>query len=97
MALSKVWSGSNRQLNLRVLHTCDGRKAWILSKNISARVNAFENKCYRKLLNVSWTEMRSNESIYEELKVNPGVLLGMVKQRNFGFSDTWSAISVWKS
>ena len=91
MALSKVWSCSNRQLKLRVLHTCAlsvatyGCDAWTLRKNISARVNAFENKCYQKLMNVSWTEMRSNESMYEELNVNPGVLFGISKQGKLRF------------
>ena len=50
------------------------------------RIDAFELWCWRRLLRVAWTAMRSNQSILKE--INPGISLeGMmlkVKLQYFG-------------
>jgi len=63
MALKKLtdmkhlWSSVNYKLKLRVLKCCIfpiamyGCEAWTMSKNIADRLNAFEAKCYRRILN----------------------------------------------
>ena len=87
----KLRSGSNVATKLRVLRSCSfsvatyGCKAWTLSKNILKRIKAFENKCYRKILKVSWTEHRSNEFIYEQLCLNNGQLIRHVKKRKIKY------------
>ena len=37
------------------------------------RINAFELRCWRRLLRVPWTARRSNQSILKE--INPGISL----------------------
>jgi hypothetical protein len=42
-----------------------GCEAWTLKKEEERLIQAFENKCMRKLLRISWTEMLLNERVYE--------------------------------
>ena len=78
-------------MKVRLLRTCIfptatyGCETWTLSKNITQRILAFENKCYRKLLNISWTEHRTNESVYKELGVEAGFLLRFIKQQKLRY------------
>ena len=51
-------------------------ECWAMKKNDRARVHSFEIWAYRRLLRVSWTEKRSNESILEEI----GEYKGLVNQ-----------------
>ena len=52
---------------------------------MAARINVFENKWYRKILNVHWSDHRTNESVYSELSVKPSVLLGFVKTQKLKY------------
>ena len=49
-----------------------GCESWIMKKAEHWRINAFELRCWRRLLRVPWTAGRSNQSI---LKINPGIFL----------------------
>ena len=44
-----------------------GCKSWILNKVECRRIDAFELWCWRRLLRVAWTAMRSNQSILKEI------------------------------
>ena len=48
-------------------------------------MNAFENKCYRKILNVHWSEHRTDQSIQQELKLKPEELLRFVKKQELKY------------
>ena len=41
-----------------------GCEAWTLKKDEEKRIQAFENKCIRKLLRIPWTKMMTNEQVY---------------------------------
>ena len=47
----------------------DGKPYWMLSrqKNIQDKIDAFELRCWRKLLRVPWIARRSNQSILKEI------------------------------
>ena len=49
-----------------------GCENWTLKKAEHQRIDAFELWCWRRLLRVSWTARRPNQSI---LKIRPGYLL----------------------
>ena len=49
-----------------------GCENWTLKKAEHQRIDAFELWCWRRLLRVSWTARRPNQSI---LKIRPGCLL----------------------
>ena len=41
-----------------------GCEAWTLKKEEERRIQAFENKCLRKILRVPWTKKLTNEQVY---------------------------------
>ena len=50
-----------------------GWKSWTIEKAEHLRVDAFELRCWRRLLRVPWTARRSNQSILKE--ISPGCSL----------------------
>ena len=53
-----------------VMYRCG---SWIVKKAECQRIDAFELCCWRRLLRVSWTARRSNQSILKE--ISPGISL----------------------
>ena len=53
-----------------VLYGCE---SWTVKKAERRRINAFELRCWRRLLRVPWTARRSNQSFLKE--INPGISL----------------------
>ena len=66
---------------LVVMYGCE---SWTIKKAEHRRIDAFELCCWRRLLRVSWTARRSNQSILKE--INPGISLErmMLKLQYFG-------------
>ena len=61
-----------------------GCESWIVKKAEHQRIEAFELWCWRRLLRVSWTARRSNQSI---LKISPGISLeGMMLKLKLQYS-----------
>ena len=50
-----------------------GSESWIVKKTEPPEIDAFEQWCSRRLLRVTWTAGRSNQSILKE--INPGTSL----------------------
>ena len=50
-----------------------GCETWTVKKAERRRIDAFVPWCWRRLLRVSWTARRSNQSILKE--ISPGCLL----------------------
>ena len=50
-----------------------GCESWTVKKAKHQRIDAFELWCWRRLLRVSWTARRSNQSILKE--ISPGISL----------------------
>ena len=50
-----------------------GCESWTVKKAECQRIDAFELWCWRRLLRVTWTERRSNQSILKE--ISPGCSL----------------------
>ena len=61
-----------------------GCESWTIKKAEHWRIDAFELWCWRRLLRVSWTARRSNQSILKEISL--GCSLGglMLKLQSFG-------------
>ena len=51
----------------------DGCESWTVKKAERWRIDAFELRCFRRLLRVPWAARRSNQSILNE--INPGISL----------------------
>ena len=50
-----------------------GCESWNVKKAEHQRIDAFELRCWRRLLRVPWTARRSNQSILKE--ISPGISL----------------------
>ena len=50
-----------------------GCECWTVKKAEHQRIDAFEQRCWKRLLRVSWTARRSNQSILKE--ISPGISL----------------------
>ena len=50
-----------------------GCESWSVKKAERQRIDAFELRCWRRLLRVPWTARRSNQSFLKE--INPGISL----------------------
>ena len=78
-----------------IMHRCE---SWTIKKAECWRIDAFKLWCWRRLLRISWTARRSNQSILK--KINPEYSLeGLVlklKLQSFGHL-MWSADSLEKT
>ena len=63
-----------------------GCESWTMKKAEHQRIDAFELWCWRRLLRITWTARRSNQSILKE--ISPGCslegLMLKLKLQNFG-------------
>ena len=50
-----------------------GCESWTVKKAERRRIDAFELRCWRRLLRVPWTARRSNQSVLKE--ISPGISL----------------------
>ena len=80
---------------LVVMYGCE---SWIIKKAEHWRTDAFELWCWRRLLRVSWTARRSNQSILKEITPECSLegLMLKLKLQYFGHL-MWSADSLEKT
>ena len=65
-----------------------GCESWTIKKAECQRINAFELWCWRRLLRVSWTARRSNQSILKE--INPECSLeGLMLKLKLQYFGHW--------
>ena len=65
------------------MYECD---SWTIKKTEHRRIDAFELCCWRRLLRVTWTARRSNQSILKEIspEYSLGGLMLKLKLQYFG-------------
>ena len=61
-----------------------GCESWTIKKAQCQKIDAFELWCWRSLLRVSWTAMRSNQSIFKEISPEYSLEGLMLKFQYFG-------------
>ena len=66
---------------LVVMYGCE---SWTIKKAEHQRTDAFELWCWRRLLRVSWTARRSNQSILKEINPEHSFEVLMLKLQQFG-------------
>jgi len=90
--LNNIWKNSNITIKTkyRLLRTITlaialyGCETWTLDAVSQNKINAFEMKCYRKLLRIPFTAHRTNDSVKEELKQKVGnieMLISVIRKR----------------
>ena len=73
-----------------------GCESWTVKKAEHRRIGAFELWCWRRLLRVSWTARRSNQSILKE--ISPGCSLEglMLKLKLQYLATSCEELTHWK-
>ena len=63
-----------------------GYESWTIKKAECQRINAFELRCWRRLVRVSWTAKRTTQSILKEIHTEYSLegLILMLKLQYFG-------------
>ena len=61
-----------------LMYACE---TWTLKKNDRDRLNAFEMKCYRKILGVKWQDKVKNEAIRKKLNKMKAVAEKVVNRK----------------
>ena len=99
--LQKVWSDKDiilstklRLLNALVPVLLYGSEIWTIKRNDLKKLVAFEMRCYRKVLNITWKDKIRNEDVLLRIsscKFKPKRILGMM-----ACSHYWiTAVLVW--
>ena len=86
--MEKIWKGQDKQTKLKIVRACIiptaiyGCEGWTLTTADEKKINAFETKCYRRMLRIPWLEKRKNTEI---LKVGQDWLLNNIKARKLSY------------
>ena len=89
--MEKIWKGQDKQTKLKIVRACIfptaiyGCEGWTLTTADEKKINAFETKCYRRMLKIPWIEKRKNTEILKELKVGHDWLLNNIKARKLSY------------
>ena len=94
--LNKIWSSEDISFATKIklyktlvlstlLYGCE---SWTLTADSTKRIQAFENKCYRRMLGISWKDRKTNEFVQSGIKARAGRqenLLWIVKRRKLAW------------
>ena len=89
--LQNIWKGTDITTKLRFLRACVfpiatyGCETWTIDRSSEKIINAFECKCYRRILRIPWTEKRTNMSILQQLNIPENWLLKHIKKRKIKY------------
>ena len=86
------WGGSKVvPLEMSTSHSCQyGCERWTLTADLGRRIQAFENKCYRRMIGISDKEHKTNKYVWQQVNILGGhqqLLLSTVKRRRFSWFD----------
>ena len=73
-----------------------GCESWTVKKAEHWRIDAFELRCWRRLLRVSWTARRSNQSILKEISLGISLEGMMLKLKLQYFGQLMRELTHWK-
>lgn len=73
--LASIWKSNaiSFQAKVRLLSTLlYGCESWTLTADTECRIQSFENKCYRRMLNISSREHRTNDYVRQLVTTHAG-------------------------
>ena len=89
--MNKLWKGQSIYTKLKVLKACIfpialyGCEAWTPLQTDIRKIIAFEMKCYRKLLQITWTQKITNAEVRLRLNVTTSHLLQHFKKQKLSY------------
>ena len=87
--MSHIWKsrGLSLSLKVRLLQATSfsiatyGSESWAMTKNDRKRVDAFEMWCYRRLLQVSWKDKKTNVWVLEKIGTDLTIRRGIMERK----------------
>jgi len=61
-------------------------ESWTPSKDLTQRINAYEQWCYRRLLKIKWSDKVSNEQVLHRMKDKEMHLLNSIIKQKMAFA-----------
>jgi len=58
-----------------------GCETWVFTSAMRRRILAFENKCYRKILRIKWTQKITNEEVFQRVGRTETILQKAVRRK----------------
>ena len=89
--MTQVWKAQEGPLKRKIIETCIfpiatyGCESWTISKADEKRIDAFEMKCYRKVLRIPWTEKASNASVLISIGLKDCQLMRYIKKQKLSY------------
>ena len=86
--MEKIWKGQDKQTKLKIVRACifltaiNGCEGWTLTTADEKKINAFETKCYRRILRIPWITKRKKHRNPKRAKSGPGLVIEQ-RQRKF--------------
>ena len=72
-SMKKIWKGNDVKTKLKFHRSIIfpiaiyGSETWSLTKEAEKKINAFELRCYRRILRIPYTAKRTNVSVLKEI------------------------------
>ena len=88
--VEKIRRGEDKQTKLKIVRACIfptaiyGCEGWTLKTADGKKINAFDTKCYRRILRIPWIAKNPTE-VLKELKVGQDWLLNNIKARKLSY------------
>ena len=73
-----------------------GCESWTIKKAVCQKTNAFQLRCWIRLLRVPWTSRRSNQSILKEINPEYSLKGLMLKLKLQYFGIGYKKPTLWK-
>ena len=79
--MEKIWKGQDKQTKLKIVRACIfptaiyGCEGWTLTTADEKKINAFETKCYRRMLRIPWIEKERKHRNPKRAKSGPGLVI----------------------
>ena len=89
--MTNIWKGQCIDTKTRVLKSTVfptatyGCAAWSINKTDMKKITAFEMKCYRKILRISWTEKITNKEVLKRIGVEEPILFQNIKKLKLSY------------
>ena len=79
--MNKIWSSSsiNTSVKIKLLKSLItsialyGCETWTYTKNLEGRINAFEFRCFRRILGITWKQKITNMEVKEKIVEQIGI------------------------